>query len=105
MSRITVTPTNSHNATLMFLYENGAPIPDADGALVGHQVELGNGVTTIVVKVLSPGRRSVPYLPYSGKPGWQPPGCSGHSRSHHTGRGIPDGFLDRTARRDGHHFL
>ena len=53
VSRITVTPTNSHNATFMFLYENGAPIPDADGTLVGHQVELGNGVTTIGVKVLS----------------------------------------------------
>ena len=54
VSRITVTPTNSHNATFMFLDENGAPIPDADGTLVGHQVELGNGVTTIGVKVLSP---------------------------------------------------
>ena len=55
VSRITVTPTNSHNATFMFLFldENDAPIPDADGTLVGHQVELGNGVTTIGVKVLS----------------------------------------------------
>ena len=53
VSRITVTPTNSHNATFMFLDENDAPIPDADGTLAGHQVELGNGVTTIGVKVLS----------------------------------------------------
>ena len=53
VSRITVTPTNSHNATFMFLVENDATIPDADDTLAGHQVELGPGVTTIGVKVLS----------------------------------------------------
>ena len=58
VSRITVTPTNSHNATFMFLDENDAPIPDADGTLAGHQVELGSGVTTIGVKVLSPDARA-----------------------------------------------
>ena len=53
VSRITVTPANSHNATFKFLDENNAPIPDADNILEGHQVELGNGVTTIGVKVVS----------------------------------------------------
>ena len=58
VSRITVTPTNSHNATFMFLDEENAPIPDADDKLEGHQVELGDGVTTIGVKVLSQDARA-----------------------------------------------
>ena len=53
VSRITVTPANSHNATFKFLDEDDAPIPDADNTLEGHQVELGDGVTTIGVKVVS----------------------------------------------------
>ena len=51
--RITVFPTNDHNATFQFLDENDAGIPDADGALDGHQVDLGDGITTIKVKVTS----------------------------------------------------
>ena len=51
--RITVVPTNDHNATFQFLDENDAGIPDADDALDGHQVDLGDGITTIKVKVTS----------------------------------------------------
>ncbi len=51
--RITVTPTNDHNATFQFLDENDVGIPDADGALDGQQVDLGHGVATIKVKVTS----------------------------------------------------
>ena len=51
--RITVAPTNDHNAAFQFLDEDDVGIPDADGALDGHQVDLGHGVTTIKVKVTS----------------------------------------------------
>ena len=51
--RITVTAANDHNAAIQFLDETDVGIPDADGALDGHQVDLGHGDTTIKVKVTS----------------------------------------------------
>ena len=61
-SPITVTPANAHNAAIAFLGENDAPIPDADGALAGHQVDLGDGTTTIKIKVTSQdGKASLTY--------------------------------------------
>ena len=52
-SQITITPTNDHNASFQFLDEDDDPIPDAHDAMVGHQVELGYGATTIKVRVIS----------------------------------------------------
>ena len=52
-SPITVTPANAHNAAIAFLDENDVLIPDADGALAGHQVDLADGTTTIKIKVTS----------------------------------------------------
>ena len=52
-SPVTVTPTNDHNARFEFLDGNDVPVPDADGALDGHQVDLDDGITTIKVKVVS----------------------------------------------------
>ena len=61
-SPITVTPANAHNAAIAFLGENDALIPDADGALAGHQVDLGDGTTTIKIKVTSQdGKASLTY--------------------------------------------
>ena len=53
LSPVTVTPTNDGPATVRFLDENDGEIADADGALDGHQVEIGAGVTTIKVEVTS----------------------------------------------------
>ena len=61
-SPITVTPANAHNAAIAFLDENVVLIPDADGALAGHQVDLADGTTTIKIKVTSQdGKASLTY--------------------------------------------
>ena len=61
-SPITVTPANAHNAAIAFLGENDVLIPDADGALAGHQVDLGYGTTIINIKVTSQdGKASLTY--------------------------------------------
>ena len=52
-SQITITPINDHNATFQFLNENDAVVQDADAGAVGQQVELGYGITTIKIKVIS----------------------------------------------------
>ena len=61
-SPITVTPANAHNAAIAFLDENVVLIPDADGALAGHQVDLADGTTIINIKVTSlDGKASLTY--------------------------------------------
>ena len=57
-SRVTVTPANDHNASLQFLDRNYEVLADADGSLVGHQVDLGAGVTTVRIRVISPDSRA-----------------------------------------------
>ena len=57
-SRVTVTPTNDHNASFQFLDEYNGEIADADGSLVGHQIDLGAGVTTVRIRVISPDSRA-----------------------------------------------
>ena len=57
-SRVTVTPANDHNASFQFLDRNYAVLADADGSLVGHQVDLGAGVTTVRIRVISPDSRA-----------------------------------------------
>ena len=52
-SQVTVTPTIDHNSTLHFLDENRVEVADADDSLDGHQVDLGLGVTTISISVIS----------------------------------------------------
>ena len=52
-SQVTVTLTIDHNSTLHFLDENHVELADADDALDGHQVDLGLGVTTISISVIS----------------------------------------------------
>ena len=53
-SRITVFPTNLHNATFEYLDGDDNVLADADGAQTGHQVNVpAGGVTTIKVKVTS----------------------------------------------------
>ena len=58
-SRVTVTPTNDHNASFQFLDEYNGEIADADGSLVGHQIDLGAGVTTVRIRVISPDSRAI----------------------------------------------
>ena len=61
-SPITVTPANAHNAAIAFLGENDVLIPDADGALAGHQVDLRYGTTIINIKATSQdGKASLTY--------------------------------------------
>ena len=57
-SRVTVTPANDHNASFQFLDEYNGEIVDADDSLVGHQVDLGAGVTTVRIRVISPDSRA-----------------------------------------------
>ena len=52
-SQVTVTPTNDHNATFQFFDEDDILIPDADGMLQGHQVDVSDGNATIRVIVTS----------------------------------------------------
>ena len=51
-SQVTVTPTNDHNATFQF-FDDDILIPDADGILQGHQVDVSDGNATIRVIVTS----------------------------------------------------
>ena len=59
MSPITVTATTEDDASIRILDENGDEIADADAAQEGHQVDLGDGVTVIVVEAASPDRETV----------------------------------------------
>ena len=52
-SRVTVTPANDDNATFRFLDHNQSEIPDADGSLDGHQIDLNDMVTTLSIVVTS----------------------------------------------------
>ena len=53
-SRITVNPSNRHNATFQYLDGTDRALTDTDGAQSGHQIDLPTGTTsTIKVKVTS----------------------------------------------------
>ena len=54
VSRVTAAPANDHNAAFQFIDQNRGEITDADGSLDGLQVDLGAGVTTIRIRVISP---------------------------------------------------
>ena len=61
-SRVTVTPVNEYNSTFRFIDENDGEIADANRSLDGHQVNLGAGVTTIRIRVVSQdGQASLTY--------------------------------------------
>ena len=61
-SRITVTASNEHNASIQFLDGNYAELEDTDDSLDGHQVDLALGGNTVVVRVTSPdGQASYAY--------------------------------------------
>ena len=52
--RVTITPVSAHGATFEFLDGKGKSVPDADGALGGHQIDVGSGdATTIEIRVVS----------------------------------------------------
>ena len=51
--RITLTATRDSGTTLRFLDEDDVAVPDADGAVDGHQVDLEFGVNTIRIRVIS----------------------------------------------------
>ena len=52
--RVTITPASAHGATFEFLDGDGESVPDADGALGGHQIDVGYGdATTIYIRVVS----------------------------------------------------
>ena len=60
--QVTVTATTDHNSTLHFLDQNRVEVADADGSLDGYQVDLGLGVTTISISVISQdGRATLTY--------------------------------------------
>ena len=50
---VTVNPTNDHDATFLFLDENGVEVADADTALEGFQVEFGAGIPAMKIRVVS----------------------------------------------------
>ena len=54
---VTVNPTNAHGAAFRYLDENNLEVADADGSLAGHQVVLGEGITTIRIVVVSQDRQ------------------------------------------------
>ena len=56
-AQVTVNPTNAHGATFRYLDENNVEVADADGSLAGHQVVLGEGITTIRIAVVSQDRQ------------------------------------------------
>ena len=58
-SRVTVTPTNDHSATVQLLDQDRNEIADADGSLAGHQVDLGADITMISIKVISEDGRAI----------------------------------------------
>jgi hypothetical protein len=51
--QVTITPATSHGATFQLLDGEGESVPDADGALGGHQIAVGYGDTTINIRVVS----------------------------------------------------
>ena len=52
--QVTITPATGHGATFQLLDSEGESVPDADGALGGHQIAVGYGDTTIEIRVVSP---------------------------------------------------
>ena len=104
-SQVTVTPTTDHNSTLHFLDQNRVEVADADGSLDGYQVDLGLGVTTISISVISQDGRATLTYTNSGKPG-DPAGGSSCKR-HHAGTRVPKRFLDRAPGNRGrqHHLI
>ena len=58
-SRVTVTPTNDHSATVQLLDQDRNEIADADGSLAGHQVDLGADITMISIRVMSEDGRAI----------------------------------------------
>ena len=51
--QVTITPATSHGATFELVDGEGESVPDADGALGGHQIAVGYGDTTIEIRVVS----------------------------------------------------
>ena len=56
-TQVTVNPTNAHGAAFRYLDEINVELADADDSLAGHQVVLGDGITTIRIVVVSQDRR------------------------------------------------
>ena len=52
--QVTITPATSHGGAFQLLDGQGVSVPDADGALDGHQIAVGYGDTTIKIRVVSP---------------------------------------------------
>ena len=52
--QVTITPATSHGSAFQLLDSQGVSVPDADGALGGHQIAVGYGDTTIKIRVVSP---------------------------------------------------
>ena len=52
--QVTITPATSPGAAFQLLDGQGVSVPDADGALDGHQIAVGYGDTTIKIRVVSP---------------------------------------------------
>lgn len=52
-SRVTVLPSNDHDALIEVLDRNLDPIEDADDSLPGHQVEFSSDIPTVYIKLLS----------------------------------------------------
>ena len=46
--RVTITPVSAHGATFEFLDGRGESVADADGALGGHQIDVGYGDATTI---------------------------------------------------------
>ena len=53
-SQFTVSPVNDHNASIRFLDENHVEVSDANDTLAGYQANLGDGTTTVSLRVVSP---------------------------------------------------
>ena len=52
--QVTITPATSYGGAFQLLDGEGESVPDADGALGGHQIAVGSGDTTIEIRVVSP---------------------------------------------------
>ena len=52
--QVTITPATSYGGAFQLLDSEGESVPDADGALGGHQIAVGSGDTTIEIRVVSP---------------------------------------------------
>ena len=51
--QVTITPATSHGGAFQLLDGKGKSVPDASGALGGHQIAVGYGDTTIKIRVVS----------------------------------------------------